>query len=70
MLKIKRQPKQRVFDITINGLTCYRENAGSRIALEVQHDLAEQHGFVRVVEKFIGGARATRRFEDDESGTP
>lgn len=64
-----RQPRQRIFDITINGLTSYREAAGNRVALEVQHNLAtELNSYVRVQEKYIGGSKASPR--DDEEDEP
>jgi len=61
-----RQPRQRIFDITVNGTKSWRENAGNRVAIEVQHELAQETGkSVHVTEKYIGGARATKR--DDEA---
>ena len=62
-----RQPRQRVLDITINGLEYHREQAWNRVAIEVQHDLSQEHpgDSVRVVEKYLGGARV-RKTEDTE----
>ena len=63
-----RQPRLRVFDITIAGTQCYREQAGNRIAIEVQHDLAQEHKTsVRVVEKYIGGAKRRLTEDNDEA---
>ena len=62
-----RQQRQRVFDITINGKDTRREDARGRVALEVQHDLAVETGaYVRVEEKYIGGARASRVEADED----
>lgn len=57
-----RQPRLRVFAITIDGGKTLerREQAYNRVDIEVQHRLAtvEYPGaFVRVVEKYIGGAK-------------
>lgn len=65
-----RQQRQRVFDITINGKTT-REDANGRVAIEVQHDIAQRVcGSIRVVEKYIGGARQKRVSPEDERGEP
>ena len=61
-----RSAKQRVFDITINGLKTWREPAFERGAIEVQHDIAiETKGFVHVREKYVGGARGPRLTAED-----
>lgn len=62
----------RVFDITVQGLKTWRENAGNRVSLEVQHELATcderfKGCSVRVQEKYIGGAKAPREPREDRS---
>ena len=56
-----RIPRQRVFKIIIQGLQEWVEDAGTRVGLEVQHKLATtmfQGKSVRVIELYIGGAKA------------
>ena len=67
-----RSPRHRIFDITVNGLKCWREDARGRVALEVQHDLATsperfKGQSVRVVEKYIGGAKPSLKMEDEDA---
>ena len=65
-----KAPKQRVFDITINGLKTWREPAYERVAIEVQHDIAvETKGFVHVREKYVGGARGPKLRDEGPDGT-
>ena len=61
----QRIARQRVFDIVVNGTKSWREPAGTRVAIEVQHDLVTNPErfkgcSVRVLEKYIGGARVPR----------
>ena len=67
----QRIPRHRVFDIYVNGLKSWREPAGVRVALEVQHqlvtDLERFKGqSVRVIEKYIGGAKSPRLKEEEQ----
>lgn len=62
-LEAMRARRQRIFDIAVNGLKCWREDAGDRCLVEFQHHLATEDypgSFVRVLEKYIGGARAAQ----------
>lgn len=57
-----RQQRQRMFDIVIDGKS-HREDALGRVAVELQHHLAQETGcHVRVIEKYLGGAK--RRDEE------
>lgn len=57
-----RIPRERVLHIVINGRDEWREPAGSRVALEVQHKMATETfpeaRSVRVREQYLGGAKA------------
>lgn len=61
--------RERIFHITVNGRDEWREPAGQRCAIELQHRLATEQfpgSSVRVRECFLGGARATLRTPEEE----
>jgi len=63
-----RVPRLRVFDVSVNGTKCWREEAHSRSLIEFQHHLATEDypgKFVRVIEKYIGGAKPKRKDEEE-----
>lgn len=65
-----RSPRHRIFSITVNGKKQWQEDARGRVGIEVQHDLATSPDrfkgqSVRVIEKYIGGARARVKDETD-----
>jgi hypothetical protein len=65
-----RTPRERIFHITVHGRDEWREPAGQRCAIELQHRLATEQfpgTSVRVREQFLGGAKAKLRApEEDE----
>ncbi len=64
-----RTPRERIFHITVNGRDDWREPAGVRCAIELQHRLATEQfpgASVRVREMFLGGAKSTLRAEEEE----
>ena len=67
-----RIPRQRVFKIVINGLQEWVEDAGNRVAIEVQHKLVTTMfpgKSVKVIEQYLGGAKPKlTQIEDEEEG--
>lgn len=64
-----RQARERVLDIIVDGVQFPRQPAHNRVAVEVQHHYATEKypgSFVRVLEKYIGGARSRASEEDEE----
>lgn len=61
--------RERVFHITVNGRDEWREPAGNRCAIELQHRLVTEQfpgASVRVRERFLGGAKASLRPVEEE----
>lgn len=64
-----RVARKRVFHVSVGGRESWKEDAGSRTVLEVQHQLATESfpgQFVRVIEQYIGGAVGKRSNVEDE----
>ena len=63
-----RIPRRRVFKIIVQGRDEWLEEAGSRTVLETQHALSQKFSgqSVRVIEQYLGGARAQLPVEEEE----
>jgi hypothetical protein len=65
----KRNPRERVFNVTVNGRDQWNEPAGTRTAVETQHRMATEQfpgARVRVRECYLGGAKAKLKLREAE----
>ena len=65
----KRQQRQRVFRVCVDGTHEWTEDAGHRSLYEFQHKLATERfvgSHIRVREQFLGGAKAKLVLEDED----